>query len=85
MPTLCRAVLGGTALLTAALALAACTSMGQGMAESTTRANAARYGAKESRTLSQVVLPDQAAASKLATTGTNARSAARSSRTRVSP
>lgn len=44
MPTFCRAVLGGTALLTAALALAACT--GQGMAESSARANAARYAAQ---------------------------------------
>jgi hypothetical protein len=44
MPTLCRAVLGGTVLLTAALALAACT--GQGMAESSARANAARYAAQ---------------------------------------
>lgn len=46
MPTLCRAVLGGTALLTVALTLAACTSMGQGMAEGSARANAARYAAQ---------------------------------------
>jgi hypothetical protein len=50
MPIPCRAVLGGTALLSVALALAACdaayTSMGQGMAESSARANAQRYAAQ---------------------------------------
>ena len=46
MPTPSRAVLGGIALLTAALALAACTSMGQHMAESGARARSAHYAAQ---------------------------------------
>src|SRR3546814_12047614 len=46
MNTRCRALLAGAALLTVALAPAACTSMGQGMAESAARANAARYAAQ---------------------------------------
>lgn len=46
MPNRCRVALGGTALLTAALALGSCTSVGQGMAESAARANAARYAAQ---------------------------------------
>lgn len=46
MPTLSRAVLGGTVLLTAALALTACTEMGRQMAESDARARSAHYAAQ---------------------------------------
>src|SRR3546814_12162003 len=43
MNTRCRALLACAALLTVPLAPAACTSMGQGMAERAARANSARY------------------------------------------
>jgi len=56
MQTPCRAVLGVAALLTAALALSACTSMGQGMAESAARANAARYAAQGNPQFSEPAL-----------------------------
>lgn len=46
MPTLSRAIFGGTTLLTAALALTACTEMGRQMAESEARWRSAHYAAQ---------------------------------------
>lgn len=46
MKTVCRSLLAGSGLLCAALALAGCESIGQGMAESDARADAARYAAQ---------------------------------------